>query len=40
MWQIIMEKKIKKYLYVDKGVTLPYHKDWHNIVNGLYFNKK
>ena len=32
-----MEKNIKKCLYVYNGVTLLYNRDWHNIVNQLYF---
>ena len=36
-----MEKNIKKEcLYVYNWVTLLYSRDWHNIVNQLYFNKK
>ena len=36
-----MEKNIKKErLYVYNWVTLLYSRDWHDIVNQLYFNKK
>ena len=36
-----MEKNIiKEGLYVYNWVTLLYNRDWHNIVNQLYFNKK
>ena len=35
-----MEKNTKKEcLYAYKWVTLLYSRDWHNIVNQLYFNK-
>ena len=36
-----MEKNIKKEcMYVYNWVTLLYSRDWHSIVNQLYFNLK
>ena len=38
--ETIMEKNTKRrgYLYVNNRATLLYSRDWHNIVNRLYFS--
>ena len=36
----MMENNMRKRMYMYKWVILLYSRNWHNIVNQLYFNKR
>ena len=38
----LMEDNVRKgmYMYICDWITLLYSRNWHNILNQLYFNKK
>ena len=40
-WKRILKKKnVYIYIYIYDGVTLLYNRNWHNIVDQLYFKEE